>query len=176
MVLQRLFRPSPARQAGEALFAAVTRQARQPALYADLGAPDTPVGRFEIYSLHVVLVLNRLKGLGGEAGEVSQALFDSYVRSLDDALRDLGVGDLSVGKKMRKLGEAFYGRAKAYDSALNGDREGLTGLVERTVFAEAPGGDVAGLVDYIERAKAALAGQSVESVLACDLAWPGVRP
>ncbi|MBV9511586.1 MAG: ubiquinol-cytochrome C reductase, partial [Caulobacteraceae bacterium] len=133
--MQRLFQPSSERLAGQALYEAAIRQARQPALYADLSAPDTTEGRFELYTLHVVLVLHRLKGLGGQAGRISQALFDAYIRALDDALREMGVGDLSVGKKMRKLGEAFYGRAKAYDAALDAlpDRAGLTAVIGRTV-------------------------------------------
>ncbi len=174
MVLQRLFRPRAARQTGAVLYEAVTRQARQPGLYADLGVPDTVEGRFELYNLHVLLLLNRLKGLGGEAGEVSQALFDAYVLSLDDALRDMGVGDLSVGKKMRKLGEAFYGRAKAYDSALSEESDALQALVGRTLFADAPGGDIAAMVDYIRRTKAALAAQPLEAVLAGEPAWADI--
>ena len=129
MVLQRLFRPRPALQTGAALYEAATRQARLPAFYADLRVPDTIEGRFELYTLHVILLVCRLKGEGAEAAEISQALFDSYLRSLDDALRDMGVGDLSVGKKMRKLGQAFYGRAKAYDAALAADSDELQALI-----------------------------------------------
>src|SRR5688572_19538557 len=113
MLFDRLFRPRPARAAGAALYAAVVDQARVPALYEALRVPDTVEGRFEIYSLHVVLILDRLRGQGQQAAETSQHLFDTYVKALDDALRELGVGDLSVGKKMRKLGEAFFGRAKS---------------------------------------------------------------
>ena len=174
MVLQRLFRPRPARQTGAVLYEAVTRQARQAPLYTALGVPDTLEGRFELYNLHVVLLLNRLKGLGGFAGEVSQALFDAYVRSLDDALRDIGVGDLSVGKKMRKLGEAFYGRARAYDSALSEGSDELQALVARTLFADAPKGEVAAMVDYIRRTKASLADQPLDAILAGDLAWADI--
>ena len=174
VVLQRLFRPRAARQAGAVLYEAVTRQARQAALYTGLGVPDTVEGRFELYNLHVVLLLNRLKGLAGEAGEVSQALFDAYVLSLDDALRDMGVGDLSVGKKMRKLGEAFYGRAKAYDSALSDDSDDLRALVGRTLFADAPEGRLEAMVDYIRRTKASLAAQPLDQVLAGEPAWVDV--
>ena len=174
MVLQRLFRPRAARQTGATLYEAVTRQARQAALYTSLGVPDTVEGRFELYNLHVVLLLHRLKGLDGQAGEVSQALFDAYVLSLDDALREMGVGDLSVGKKMRKLGEAFYGRAKSYDSALCADGDELQALVGRTLFADAPDGDLAAMVGYIRRTKASLAAQPLEAVLAGDPAWADV--
>src|SRR5690348_4977091 len=116
MILDRLFRPKPAQTAGAALYAACVEQARSPRLYAEFAAPDTVEGRFEIYTLHVVLVLDRLLRQGPEAAKVSQGLFDTYVRSLDDALREMGVGDLSVGKKMRRLGEAFYGRVKNYEA------------------------------------------------------------
>ena len=85
------------------------------------------------------LLLHRLRGEGEQARRDGQALFDAFLHSLDDGLREMGVGDLSVGKKMRKLGEAFYGRAKAYDPALAArpDLAPLKALVGRTVFAEA---------------------------------------
>ena len=118
MRLNRLFSPRPAVLAGRRLYTAAVAQARTPVFYARMGAADTVEGRFEVYTLHLVLLLRRLKGQGAVASEVSQALFDAYLRGLDDGLRQMGVGDLSVGKKMRKLGEAFYGRAKAYDKAL----------------------------------------------------------
>src|SRR6476660_6671158 len=97
MLLERLFRPRPAREAGKALYAAAVGQARTPALYRDLAAPDTAEGRFEIYSLHVMLLLDRLRHPEAEPGpepaEVAQALFDTYLKDLDHALRELGVGD-----------------------------------------------------------------------------------
>ncbi len=170
VVLQRLFRHRPARQTGAILYESVTRQARQPVFYADLGAPDTVEGRFELYSLHVILLVCRLKDEGSEAAEVSQALFDAYLRSLDDALRDMGVGDLSVGKKMRKLGQAFYGRAKAYDAALAADSDELQALIGRTLFADAPG-DEAAMAGYVRRATASLAAQPLVEILAGRAAW-----
>jgi cytochrome b pre-mRNA-processing protein 3 len=174
--LQRLFRPQPARAAGQALLESVTRQARQPVFYAELGAPDTVEGRFELYSLHVVLLLRRLKGQGRDAAAIAQGLFDAYVQSLDDALREMGVGDLSVGKKMRRIGEAFYGRVKGYDSALSDrdDRAGFEALLARTVFAGAPQGQPAALAAYIESAVAALAATPLEAVFRAEIGWPEV--
>jgi len=137
MLLDRLFRQRPARVVGQTLYQRAVDQSRTPAIYADIGAPDTVEGRFEIYSLHVVLLLERLRGHGEEAAEVSQALFDTYVKSLDHALREMGVGDLSVGKKMRKLGEALFGRAKSYETAFHAlpATELLEALLVRTIFA-----------------------------------------
>jgi cytochrome b pre-mRNA-processing protein 3 len=150
-------------------------QSREPALYSGLGVPDTVEGRFEAYSLHVVLLLDRLRGQGEPAAEVSQALFDTYVKGLDEALREMGVGDLSVGRKMRKLGEAFYGRGKSYDAAFAAlpDTALLQALVGRTVYAQAEAdADLAPrLVDYVLAQRKALAAQPFESLLAGEVDW-----
>jgi cytochrome b pre-mRNA-processing protein 3 len=176
LFLERLFRSGPARAAGQALFDTAALQARQPALYADFGVPDTVDGRFESYSLHVVLLLHRLKGHSREAAAIGQGLFDAYVRSLDDALREMGVGDLSVGKKMRRIGEAFYGRAKNYDAVLADpdDKTGLEALVARTALAKASDGRADLLADYVRRCVVALAATSLEDVMAARLNWPEV--
>jgi cytochrome b pre-mRNA-processing protein 3 len=172
--IRRLFAPRAAIVAGRRLYAAAAAHARQPALYRDGGVADTPEGRFEAYTLHVVLLLHRLKGQGPEAAEVAQALFDAFVKALDDALREMGVGDLSVGKKMRKLGEAFYGRVKAYDEAFAAlpDAAALEALIGRTALEGRPV-DAAGLCDYAVRSVEALAAQPLDEVLAGRLAWPG---
>jgi cytochrome b pre-mRNA-processing protein 3 len=175
VVLQRLFQPSAHRVAGQALYEAATRQARQPAFYADLAVPDTVEGRFELYTLHVVLLIHRLKGIEGEAAKVSQSLFDAYLQALDDALREMGVGDLAVAKKMRKLGEAFYGRAKGYQTILaSPDMEGLAALIERTVYADVEQPSTDRVVGYVQRSVAALARTPVDDVLAAQLNWPEI--
>ncbi len=176
-MLQRLFKPRPAVQAGRALFKALSAQARQPVFYASLGVADTVEGRFELYVLHLVLVLHRLKGRGTQAAETSQATFDAFLRNLDEGLRDMGVGDLSVGKKMRKLGEALYGRIKGYDRAFaDADTSlALEGLVHRTVFQEQPSPGAAPLARYIAAAAAGLDAQPLEQVMAAELVWPEVE-
>ncbi|MDR3510881.1 MAG: ubiquinol-cytochrome C chaperone family protein [Caulobacteraceae bacterium] len=172
----RLFRSNPVKEAGRRLYEGVTVQARQPAFYADLGAPDTVEGRFELYNLHVVLLLRRLRRQGAQAAETSQALFDAYVGSLDHALREMGVGDLSVGKKMRKLGEAIYGRVRSFDAAV-GDAAAagaLEALVTRTVYAGEASAHAATLAAYVRRAAAALAAQPLAELLEGHPAWPAV--
>jgi cytochrome b pre-mRNA-processing protein 3 len=178
MFLQRLLRPGPARAAGERLYAATVAQARQPALYERLGAPDTPDGRFEVYTAHVLLVLERLRGEGGDAAATSQAFFDAYLAGLDHGLRELAVGDLAVSKTMRKLGEAFYGRGKALQAAFDAlpDRAELDGLVERTVFGGKEESNPAPLGDYLVAAHAALGAASAEALLAGDIPWPALGP
>lgn len=173
MFLDRLFRPKPAQIAGRALYASVVAQSRTPAFYLEFGAQDTPTGRFEVYSLHVVLLLDRLKRNGPAAADTAQALFDTYVRSLDDALRELGVGDLSVGKKMRKLGEAFYGRVKSYQDAFAAlpDETELTELLGRTIYADASAAAEPRLRAYVLAQKAALAALPLDGFLAGEVQW-----
>jgi cytochrome b pre-mRNA-processing protein 3 len=172
-MLNRLFRPRPTREAGAALYAAVVEQSRAPALYEGLGAPDTVEGRFELYTLHVVLLLDRLNAPGEAAKAVSQALFDTYVKALDHALREMGVGDLSVGKKMRRLGEAFFGRVKSYHAAFAAlpDEGPLRDLLTRTVYADGDAGHAPALGDYVIAQRAHLADQPLEAFLEGRVAW-----
>jgi cytochrome b pre-mRNA-processing protein 3 len=174
-MLDRLFRTRPAKASGARLYTAAVAQARSPAFYANLGVPDRIDARFELYVLHVVLLQQRLTGHGAEAAETAQALFDAFVLALDDALRELGVGDLSVSKKMRKLGEALFGRAAAYRDLFKAgpDREGIRGLIARTVYGDEAAEDLAApLADYVVRAHAALALQPVDAILKGEVAWP----
>ena len=152
--------------------------ARRPVFYERLGVADTVEGRFELYVLHLVLILHRLKGQGVQAAETSQATFDAFLRNLDEGLRDMGVGDLSVGKKMRRLGEAIHGRIKGYDRVLAGDeRQGaLEEMIGRTLLQEREGpGHAAALARYVLAAVAALAALPLEEVVQAHLQWPEVE-
>jgi cytochrome b pre-mRNA-processing protein 3 len=114
-----LFRRHQRRDVIEALYQRIAAASRAPFLYLDLGIPDTVEGRFEAVTLHVTLVLRRLKQLPSPADQVAQDLVDCLFRHLDASLRELAVGDLAVPKRMKTLGEAFNGRSRAYDEALN---------------------------------------------------------
>jgi cytochrome b pre-mRNA-processing protein 3 len=172
-MLKRLFRPRPAKAAGGALYARTVAQSRVPALYAELGAPDTVEGRFELYSLHVYLLLERLKGQGDQAAETAQALFDTYLSALDNSLREMGVGDLSVGKKMRKLGEAFYGRVGSLEEAFATlpDTAELEGMLARTVYEGADASKAPQLAAYVVRQREHLRDQPLDRLCAGDVAW-----
>jgi len=173
MILDRLFRPRPAKLAGFELYTKAAAQARRPALYTAMRVPDTREGRFELYTLHVIALIERLRGQGEAAAETSQATFDAYLRGLDDAFRELGVGDLSVGKKMKKLGQAFYGRLRSYDHALTTlpCRKELEALIGRTVGEEA---DAGALADYLLTARDNLAAQPLDQLLSGNVTWPAL--
>jgi cytochrome b pre-mRNA-processing protein 3 len=166
-MLKRFFQPRPARIAGEALYAAAAAQARTPGFYRELGVEDTREGRFELYTLHVILLMDRLRGQGPAADETSQALSERYVRGLDDAFRELGIGDVGLAKRMKALGQAFYGRLKAYSEAFATlpDQAALRDVVARTAL-EGREAEADALTAYVIRSREALSAQPLERL--CD--------
>src|SRR5246127_3465595 len=100
----------------ETIYGMIVTQAREPLFYRDLAVPDTVNGRFDLLVLHLWMVLRRLKSIEGGT-ETCQALFDRFCEDMDANLREMGVGDLTVPKRMQAFGEAFYGRTAAYDVA-----------------------------------------------------------
>lgn len=174
MFLDRWLKPRPAKVAGGKLYASAVGQARSAAFYRDYGVRDSMEGRFELFSLHVIFLVERLKGQGDAAAETSQAVFDAYVKGLDDAFREIGVSDTSVGKKMKKLAGAFYGRLKAYDDAVASlpDTTATRDLVARTALEERGEGDAAALTAYVIKVREALAAQPLDALLQGDVTWP----
>ena len=165
IMLQNLFRTRPRARPGEALYELAVRQARDPSFYTALGVEDRIDARFELYTLHVLLLVMRLRDEGAPGTDAAQDLFDTYVSALDHALRELGVGDISVGKKMRKLGEAMYGRMTAYEPPLRaGDADGLAAGLARNVFGSDDPAVGRALAAYALDSRARLAGQDFKAV------------
>lgn len=119
-----------------ALYGDIVAAARAPVVFRDFGVSDNFEGRFERLVLVATLVLRRMKELPAPADALAQKLVDRLFADLDDGLRIAGVGDLSVGKKMKSLAKGFYGRAEAYTAALEaGDDVGLRAALARNLFA-----------------------------------------
>ena len=165
---------SNVKRTAERLHGSAVGQSRAPALYTNLGAPDSVEGRFEQLTLHLILLIERLKGEPGEPAAVRQTLFDTYVNYLDGAIREMGVGDLAVGKRMRKLGEAFYGRARSYDEAFAAlpDTAPLEAVVQRTLLPPQSAVGPGGLAAYALACREALARQDVATLLKGGPHWP----
>ncbi len=174
-MFKTLFRKDPALEAGRALYAAAVEQARSPALYASLSAPDTVEGRFEMVALHVWLVMRRLRG-DAAAKKVSQCLFDAMFQNLDDSLRELGVGDLQVGKKIRKLAENFYGRIGAYEEAMKegAAEDELAKALSRNIFEQELAETAPAFADYVRRANAHLENQPDARIAGGIVVFPPV--
>jgi cytochrome b pre-mRNA-processing protein 3 len=156
----------------DALYGMIVAQARSPGFYRDLGVPDTVAGRFDMIVLHLVLVLQRLDG--DRDGAVAQPLFDAFCRDLDDNLREMGVGDQAVPKRMRRFGEEFYGRQKAYRAALaDPDSHALARALARNILGQTEIDDKAeGLSRYARAALAELDAASNDAVLNARCAFP----
>ncbi len=173
MVLGRLFQKSRKNKwAVDRLHQSILGQALRPDFYFEGGARDNFSGRFEMASLHAALAFRRLRELGAAGRGLAQACFDALFSGFDEALRDIGTGDLTVGKKIRKLGEAFYGRAKAYDVALadGSPSEALAQALMRNLGvseAAAPA-----FVKYVQAVERTLARHSREAMLSGDVNWP----
>src|SRR6202171_4831133 len=139
------FRRHPSNPSIASLYGTIVAQARAAPFYRIYGVPDTVNGRFEMVVLHTVLVLRRLESEPVPVRRLGQALFDRFCRDMDGSLREMGVGDLAVPAKMRKIGEAFYGRQAVYVAALAApDPESLIAALARNVFGAQNGIELAG--------------------------------
>jgi cytochrome b pre-mRNA-processing protein 3 len=135
-MILKLFRRTPRVTTIATLYGVIVAQARLPAFYARYGVPDTAEGRLEMIILHAILLLSRLEAGDGPARPLGQALFDYFCSDIDGNLREMGVGDLAVPRKMKAIAEAFYGRKRAYEAALAApDVEPLQAALTRNVPA-----------------------------------------
>ena len=160
-MMLKLFRRKPWDDTIARLYGTIVAQARAPAFYRIYGVPDTVGGRLEMIMLHAVLLLRRLEGEAPSIRALGQGLFDRFCRDMDDSMRELGVGDLAVPRRMRRIGEAFYGRQAAYRDALDAtDDERLAAALQRNVFAGASKRQPAReLAVYVREAAGRLAAQ-----------------
>jgi cytochrome b pre-mRNA-processing protein 3 len=157
------------------LYGAIVAQAREPSFYEDYRVPDTVEGRFDLIVLHVYLVSRRLAQADEDAKAVAQEVFDLFFQDMDESMRELGVGDLSVPKKVRAMGEAFYGRAKAYDAALIDNSGGkLAAALHRNVFAGSAGHEdaAARLARYVHLAGNCLALLKKDQIAQGKITFP----
>lgn len=149
-------------------YQAIVAAARQPAFYMQCDVPDTPQGRFEMVMLHSWLVIDRL---AEEDPEFTQNLFDLMFADFDMNLRELGVGDMGVGKRVKGWASAFYGRAAAYKAGLR-DENLLTEALARNLFAGEKPKDIRLLAFYVARAYEQMGRISREDVKAGKITWP----
>jgi cytochrome b pre-mRNA-processing protein 3 len=172
MILAR-FRRIPHARSIAALYGAIVAQARVPRFYTDYGVADTVDGRFDLIVLHLVLLLYRLDRGSAAVRGMGQGLFDAFCRDLDANLREMGVGDLAVPKRMQNFAEAFYGRQAAYCAALAApDEQAFEKALARNIFADETSGAAARLARYGREAVRALDGQADEALIAGTVAFP----
>ena len=169
-----LFRRTPRNDSIASLYGTIVAQARAPAFYQIYRVPDTVNGRLEMIMLHAVLLLARLESEAAPVRRLGQELFDAFCRDMDASLREMGVGDLAVPRRMRGIGEAFYGRQAAYRAALAEPDQGpLAATLARNVFAGAPEQDgAARLAAYVRLTVRELAAQDAGALGRAQVAFP----
>jgi cytochrome b pre-mRNA-processing protein 3 len=157
------------------LYGTIVAQARAASFYRIHGVPDTVNGRFEMVVLHLVLVLRRLEAEPPLGRELGQSLFDWFCSDMDGNLREMGVGDLAVPRRMRKIGEAFFDRQAAYTAALSAcDAQSLAAALARNVF-DAPEEAALGalrLAAYMQLAAVGLAQQGARAIGRAEITFP----
>jgi cytochrome b pre-mRNA-processing protein 3 len=149
------------------LYATVVERAREPVFFSRYGVPDTLDGRFELLALHGFLVLNRLKKERSRTVELAQELFDVMFSDLDRGLREMGVGDLGVGRQVKAMAKAFYGRISAYEAGLAAEDARLGEALRRNLFGtvSVPDRCVDEIAGYLRRCAAAVAAQPVDRLI-----------
>lgn len=168
------------RRAAEDLYRVLVDHARTPAFFRELGVPDTPEGRFEMIALHVALAVRRLRREGTRGQALGQELFDLMFTDMDRSLRELGVGDLSVGRYVRRLAQNFYARLAALDETLtSGDLARLGAMIERNVLHGTAAPDarrITALSTWLVEQDRDLAGQDGARLLRGEIALVALDP
>jgi cytochrome b pre-mRNA-processing protein 3 len=174
VVFSRLFKRNTGREAGERLYAALATQARHPDLYVRLGVADSLDGRFDSVALHVFLALNRLKREDGpDAATLAQDLVDVFVDDMDRSVREMGVGDMGVSRRVKQMAQALYGRAAVYEEAVaKADDTKLVSALTRNLYAGVDRPEAAATARYVRAAIAALAGQDLATLIEGAPAFP----
>jgi cytochrome b pre-mRNA-processing protein 3 len=164
------FRKSPKSPRGTigAIYGMIVAQAREPLFYKHLDVPDTVDGRLDLLILHLWLVLRRLRMVAGGA-QLSQALFDHFCNDMDDNLREMGVGDLAVPRRMQAFGEAFYGRTAAYDLAWSESEARLAEALQKNILNGKHPESAQQLAAYAARAAAVL--EACDDAALRGVAW-----
>lgn len=174
-MLTRLFRKDRLAAPAAALQSALVAQSRQPALYAVLGVADTIDGRFDATVLHAVLLFRRLHTEGEAGADLAQRTFDLLFRSFDEGLRMIGTGDMTIGRKIGQMAEAFYGRSQVYLAALeSGEAQTLSHALARNLYrGQSPGeAALAACTSYVRAADALLASQPMGALLRGEVRFP----
>lgn len=160
-----------ARRAGE-LYGRVVASARQPEFYRDLGVPDTPEGRFELVALHLFVALERVKQ-HPDGNAIAQRAIERFIADMDDCLREMGVGDMAVPKKVKRAAGGFYERAGAYRDGLQKTNDAvLCDAVSKYVFNGVTPleGAPSTVAQYIRQRVLASLHETVDEILSSDVA------
>jgi cytochrome b pre-mRNA-processing protein 3 len=165
------FRRNPSQEAAERAYLRVVEQARLPVFFTEFEVPDTLDGRFELICLHAFLFLHRLKTERPGSTALGQRFFDTMFADFDRSLREIGTGDLSVGRQVKRMAEGFYGRIQAYETGLDADGEALDTALARNLYGTASPAPTTleAMQRYLRREAARLTAQPTADLLRGDI-------
>ncbi|WP_343864003.1 ubiquinol-cytochrome C chaperone family protein [Caenispirillum bisanense] len=164
------------RRLAEDVYMRLVNRARDGWFYDTAEVPDTVDGRFDMIVIHAHLLFRRMGAIPGEGQDLAQDIFDVMFRDMDRSLREMGVGDLSVGKHVKGMARAFYGRGGAYEEGLTGGRDVLRRALRENVYRNTEPSDAAvdALASYMETLAARLDSQPLEALTAETGPFPPV--
>ncbi len=153
-----------------AVYNAIVAQSRQPVFYTDFLIPDDVTGRFDVLSLHISLVFIRLRETKGKEKEFSQSLFDLFFKDMDQSIREMGVSDVGVPKKIQKMGSLFYGLLEKLTNALDEkDENSLAKVINRNIYGDKDQNKAEKLSKYVLSLEKKLNAQDISEILAGKL-------
>ncbi len=174
----RFFSKTPETNLPYDIYGTLVSKARNPALFSSLKVPDTIDGRFDMMILHIFLLSLRLKDEDDACRALSQEVFDAFLLDMDRGLREEGVGDLTVPKRIKKMTQVFYGRVGAYEEPVeNNNRDELAAAIDRNVFPDGGNKESSSrLADYMLNLHAHLSKLTRDDLLRGKLALENVSP
>ena len=160
------------------IYLAAVQQSRRPLLYVEYGVPDTVDGRFDMIVIHVMLIIRRLRREGALAKDMSQLVLNLMFDDMDRNFREMGIGDISIGKHVKKTAKAFYGRAEIIEGGLDSGKEDLSNALLETVFRSTEQVDDSNLklAFYLIKADEYLGVQASESLMQGDVSFAPTAP
>jgi len=175
-MFERWFARRPPDNSSEEAYRRIVAQARRPEFYAGGGVPDSLDGRFEMLALHLFLVLHRLRREGADpaCAALAQALADRTAADLDANLREMGAGDLGVGRRVKRMAGTIYGRIAAYEAGIDGGEAALRQAIRRNLFAtvDPDEGQVAAMARYVLAGHDLLAAQPAAALVRGAIDFP----
>jgi len=158
------------------IYNGLVAHARHPAFYLSYGVPDTMLGRFEMICLHSYLLFRRLGKTDDAGRELSQAVHDLMFGDFDRTLREQGIGDMGIGKRVKKLAKNLYGRIAAYEAGLAGEKAELADALQRNLYGSVTPSDeeVEAMIVYIKDAIEGLDAQQTTDIMSGRVDFPEV--
>lgn len=153
------------------LYLKTVEQSRSPGFYTELGVPDTVDGRFDMIILHIMLVVRRLRGQSKEAVAVSQEILNLMFADMDRNFREMGIGDMSIGKHVKKVAKAFYGRAEILEAGLESNHGALVEALINTIYrsVDEPHPYAETMATYVADTDTILTGQALSDLVSGQL-------